>query len=58
MYVFTDASYKKVDLVAKRLSVLIAQLNGMAVLSVVTLVVIVKNVTRHICWKEIMKSHV
>ena len=51
-------SYKKVDLEVKRLSALIAQLNGTAVLSVVILEVIVKNVTRRTCSKEIMKNHV
>ena len=51
-------SYRKVDLEVKRLSALIAQLNGTAVLSVVILEVIVKNVTRRTCSKEIMKNHV
>ena len=53
-----DDLYRKVDLAVKRQSVLIAQLDGMAVLSVVIPEVIVKNVTRRICWKEIMKNHV
>ena len=51
-------SYRKVDLEVKRLSAPIAQLNGTAVLSVVIQEVIVKNVTRRTCWKEIMKNHV
>ena len=57
-YVFTGVSYRKEDLGVKRLSVPIAQLNGTAAHSVVTLAVIVKNVTRRTYWKETMKSHV
>ena len=56
-YVYMDDLYRKVDLAVKRQSVLIAQLDGMAVLSVVIPEVIVKNVTRRICWKEITKNH-